>query len=89
MNPLSFLGNRQSKFSKWQFNFFNFFNFILHNKLTPKSLGGATGNILKNEKYVQACIGSSGVSLLARVRIKMRVTFQTKLKLNLTKLKLN
>jgi hypothetical protein len=37
---------------------------------------------IKVEIKIQACIGSGGVSLLARVRIKMRVTFQTKLKLN-------
>ncbi len=40
-------------------------------------------------RFLQACIGSGCVSLLARVRIKMRVTFQTKLNKAKTKLKLN
>jgi hypothetical protein len=44
---------------------------------------GFKSNVKLHEKiYVQGCIGSGGVLLLARVRIKMRVTFQTKLKLN-------
>ncbi len=40
-------------------------------------------------KKLQPCIGYGCESLLARVRVKVSVNFQTKLKLNWTMLKLN